>query len=406
MIITYRHNFDLLSDDMHMPNNQVHDDVQCMESVDSDNMEYSQKLVDTQDLNADPIEDNDQFSQVFVSGIIRREGSNVDGRFTKEARSLAGSSDEDSCDPQDYNDGQDNYLLLPDACVLSTLKFDTLNLSSDEERELEQNYTVNESHDCRELDAADSDPPDPGDDDDSDDTNDTDSNDGDPNGDRPPGPDPGGDDEPDDPDDGDPDDDGPGNESDTDEERPDDGDDDENRGQAHLLQLLAEGISGLRASTQVGHFVAERIYHFIVEYKGIIQRLRRYPKSYKTLRRKADKKLPPIHIKMKLQDLESGEIFDVEGEKFERGLYGNPMRYKLLETWTTVTLEDALTCLDSWHGRDTPVNELPQWRDDEQPPVEIDLSWDGVEADKKKDKVLEVFSMRSVDCNRVVALSK
>ena len=176
--------------------------------------------------------------------------------------------------------------------------------------------------------------------------------------------------------------------------------------QAHLLELLADGLAGLRASTQVGHFVAERIYHFMVQYKGVLHLIRRFPKSYKTLRRRSDKRLPPIRIKMKIRDLQNEEIIEVEGDKFDRATYGDPMRYKIVEAWTSVSLADALECIDSWHNRHTDEHELPQWRDPEQEPVKIDLSWDGVEPDKKKDKVLEVFSMRSSDCNRVVALSK
>ena len=397
-----------------MATSRVGDEVDTqmsrLQRHDSDELPYAQTLWQSDDSNQS--EDDVLESQVFGSGIHGRDTSRP--RVLRELQksktetchaccSFRSRDDhecicsEDSSDPEDYDDGEDEYNLLPDARHTTMVRLETLNLSSGEEEDVILNCTATTGNDDRDRVVPGDNPSDPSSSDESD-TSDDD------NGDRgPPRP-------PDDPDD--PDDEGddgdeadPFNDTDSDEEHWN-MDNHDNMAQAHLLEMLADGLASLRASTQVGHYVAERIYDFMVEYKGVLQLIRRFPKSYKTLRRRSDKKLPPIHIKFKIKDLENDEIIEVEGEKFDRTTYGDPMRFKVVESWTTVSLADALTCMDSWHNRYPTVDELPQWRDPEQDPVQIDLSWDGVEADKKKDKVLEVLSMRSIDCNRVVALSK
>ncbi len=338
--------------------------------------------------------DEDEASQVFLSS--------RHGRSTVVDRS---SGDDDSSEPESFDNGEDHYRLLPDTPDRLRLNLESLDLSSDGEADIAINYTVEEPPGEPMVEGPPD--PDPGDSSSSSDS-DSSSDAGDPVG-RP---------QHGEPDDDDPDNDGSEHGDDSD---PDDDDPlpdrvpadihegpEMNRHEDYLLEMLADGLAALRAGTQIGHFAAERIYQFMVEYKGVMQLITNFPKSYKTMRRKSDKKLPPIEIKMMIQNLETEEVFEVQGDKFERAVYGNPMQFRVLETWTSITLADALSWHDKWHNRYTNEDEgeQPQWRDSEQEPVEIDMSWDGIEADRKKDKVLEVLSMRRADCNRVIALSK
>ncbi len=352
-----------------------------------------QSLISSDNVSSSTSTDGDSETEV-QSQVF---GSSVNDRQTGVQQFL---TEDDSSDPESYNGGEDDYQLLAEHVETTRTDLEELDIASEDEELQRQNYTADEQ-------PTDLDPPSsPSSDDDSNSDSDTDDDrrhPDDDDGQGPPGDpdnDPPGD--PDDWTDDEDNDDVPFNGREPNDERPID---DAARHQEILLEMLADGLSALRAGTQIGHFAAERIYSFLVEYKGIINLIERLPRCYRTLRRKADKKLPSFHIKMKIRDLETEEEFVVQDEKFERALYGNPLRYKVLETWTTVTLKDAMSSIDRWHNRFTDGDELPRWMDRDQEPVTIDLSWDGVEPDKKKDKVLEVFSMRTADCNRVVALT-
>ncbi len=174
--------------------------------------------------------------------------------------------------------------------------------------------------------------------------------------------------------------------------------------QDRLIQCFAQKFAARRAELLAGHFVAEGFYAFIVENRQLIYNILRYPKVYKTMRRRADKKLPPISMHFLIRNRQTNEEFWTAGETFNAKDYGNPLEYHVVETWTRISLIDAIEMTDEWHHRDYDDDEEPPWRDMNGDPTWIDLSWDGVALDKKNDQVLEVLSMRLTDCNRILPL--
>ncbi len=210
----------------------------------------------------------------------------------------------------------------------------------------------------------------------------------------------------------DPDPDEPSGDDDTDEE----GDDDEwedmvddpqmpVEDQDDLIEQFAHVFSAVRAKTLATHKVAEMFYEFIKDNRRLIGSIVRFPKVYKTLRRRSDKKLPPIFMTFLIRDLNTNAEFEIGGHSFDEKNYGDPMAYRVVESWARIDLDDALYLMDKWHNRRTPMGERP-WYDRTQDPVEIDLSWDGISMDKKVDQVLESMAVKRTDCNRVVSLGE
>ncbi len=203
----------------------------------------------------------------------------------------------------------------------------------------------------------------------------------------------------------------PSDDDDDDNWETDEDDDDEHsdgglplHNQDRLLQMFSERFAGIRAEVMAGHFQAERFYAFIVRNRRLIAAITKYPKVYKTLRRRADKGLPPITLTFLIRNLQTGEEFEVVDDHFSARDYGNVFRYKVIECWARIRLSDVFQMMDTWHDR---VYEGdPPWRSREEDPVVVDLSWDGVSLDKKNDQVLEVMSTRRTDCNRIMSLCK
>ncbi len=174
--------------------------------------------------------------------------------------------------------------------------------------------------------------------------------------------------------------------------------------QDRLIQCFAQKFAARRAEVLAGHFIAEGFYAFIAENRQLIYNILRYPKAYKTIRRRADKKLPPISMHFLIRNRQTNEEFWIAGESFPAKDYGNPLEYHVVETWTRISLIDALEMTDEWHHRQYDDDNGPPWRDMTGDPTWIDLSWDGVALDRKNDQVLEVLSMRLVECNRILPL--
>ncbi len=175
--------------------------------------------------------------------------------------------------------------------------------------------------------------------------------------------------------------------------------------QDRLIQCFSQKFAARRAEVLAGHYIAEGFYAFIVENRQLIYNILRFPKCYKTVRRRADKRLPPITMDFLIRNLDNNEEFWDAGDKFNAKDYGNPLEFHVVETWTRIRLADVLEMTDEWHYREYEMHDqVPPWRDPNGDPVRIDISWDGVALDRKNDQVLEVFSMRLVDCNRIIPL--
>ncbi len=174
--------------------------------------------------------------------------------------------------------------------------------------------------------------------------------------------------------------------------------------QERLIQSFSQKFAARRAELLAGHYIAEGFYAFLVENRQLLSTIRRYPKCYKTIRRRADQRLPPITIEFLIRKLDTNEEFSVTDDKFNAKDYGNPLEYHVVETWTRISLTDVLEMVDGWHFMEG--DDEGRWRDMNGAPLLIDLSWDGVALDRKNDQVLEVFSMRLTDCNRIIPLSK
>ncbi len=172
-----------------------------------------------------------------------------------------------------------------------------------------------------------------------------------------------------------------------------------------LIQRFAEKFASVRSKVLASHAIAEAFYDFITENKDLIGSITNFPKVYKTMRRRADKQLPPIFMTFLIRDLTNQEEFEIGGESFDEKNYGDPTCYHVIETWARVELEDVMDLMDSWHNRQYPDGEQP-WKDRSQEAVSVDLSWDGVSMDRKVDQVLESLAVKRTDCNRVVSIGE
>ena len=170
--------------------------------------------------------------------------------------------------------------------------------------------------------------------------------------------------------------------------------------QSMLLDVLAIKFASVKAETLCSHSTAEKFFNLIMETLPLL-RVIEGSISYKTVQRRAAESLPPLSLSHVFREIESDTLVKHEGQDFPTKTYGDPLRYKLVATWTRLTLRDACKTLQEWHPNDA---DYETWDDFEKDPLLIDLSWDGVSLDKKNSNVLEVLSLKSTRCNNVLPI--
>ncbi len=168
--------------------------------------------------------------------------------------------------------------------------------------------------------------------------------------------------------------------------------------QSMLLDILAVKFANVKAQTLCSHATAEKFFNLIIETLPLL-RVIDGSISYKTVQRRVAENVPPMSLTHKFQDQDTGDTVSHSGSEFPTKLYGNPLRFRLLSTWTRMSVKDACKSLQEWHPNEDCYNS---WNDHTKEPQQLDLSWDGVALDKKNTSVLEVLSVKSPTCRRVI----
>ncbi len=159
-----------------------------------------------------------------------------------------------------------------------------------------------------------------------------------------------------------------------------------------------------KASTRCTHATASSFYRTVYKNRKLLHKMGDKWVHYQTGRRHIDKLLPKVVADHYFEDLEEIREFVCSMANFPEKQFGDRSRYKLKKTWTRVTLEDALTQSDQAHGRTySSAGDVP-WKNKSYPPIEIDVSMDGVPLDNSSVDVMEVLSFKRTDCVRVFPL--
>ncbi len=161
-----------------------------------------------------------------------------------------------------------------------------------------------------------------------------------------------------------------------------------------------------KAATRCPHATAKSFYKTVYENRKLLPKMGDKWIHYRTGRRKLDEELPKIVSDHYFRDLrEDIPEFVITAESFPERQYGNSAEYRLQKTWTRVKLAEALTYCDQAHGRMYASEDDVPWRNKSFPPVEIDISMDGVPLDNSSIDVMEVLSFKKTDCVRVFPLA-
>ena len=111
---------------------------------------------------------------------------------------------------------------------------------------------------------------------------------------------------------------------------------------------FAKKLLGLRARTHIDHNSMKKVLGLIVECKDIIAHMEDVP-SYRTLRRMVEKDEVHPLSSWTIKNVGTGEIVTDVGLHFDNKGYGDKKLWNVENTWTRITLEEALTMFDEIH---------------------------------------------------------
>ena len=166
-----------------------------------------------------------------------------------------------------------------------------------------------------------------------------------------------------------------------------------------------------KAASRTSHATAERFWNALRKNCKLIPLMgnRREWVCYKTVQRRGENDLPPMTIEHTFRNLETKKIFTVTQQtKFDKKKYGDPLKYKLLKTWTRISVKSAMKLLDDLHNVTYDDEEDVPWlhRRPGKRPTFIDMSYDGLKFERCNGKVMEVLAIKSLHCRRVIPIGK
>ena len=175
-----------------------------------------------------------------------------------------------------------------------------------------------------------------------------------------------------------------------------------------LRNELATALVGVRAETHTDHAAMERIYKMIRDKRDVISELQQWL-CYKTLRRDAEKlAIEPVSTWV-IDDVRHPErelIHDI-GTVFQQATYGNKARYIVKETWSRISIREAIEFSCAVHEHRTgATHEVYNWKEKGNgPPLPIHISVDGVALDKTSAECLDIVSIRiPSQCKRILPI--
>jgi len=169
--------------------------------------------------------------------------------------------------------------------------------------------------------------------------------------------------------------------------------------------------SGARASSRANHAQAAAFFQCIKENWHTLSQMgppETWP-CYRTIQRAGVAALPEVTMTHTFIDKEDDDkVIPITDTVLPAKRFSDLNRYELKRTWSRITLVDAMKVLDQIHGVSYASDELNPWKT-AQPGLRkypIDISYDGVLFEKSNGKVLEILSIRSLHCDRIIPIGK